>query len=83
MGGLGPADRALDLVAAWHLLDVGPRQALRDDLGSEDLEWARGAAWALQQALGAGWYYVDSNPPMSSMGLRTLERRIANPRGMP
>jgi aminoglycoside phosphotransferase (APT) family kinase protein len=26
VGGLGPADPALDLVAAWHLLEPGPRQ---------------------------------------------------------
>ncbi len=83
VGGLGPADRALDLVAAWHLLEVGPRQGLRADLGSGDLEWAHGAAWALQQALGAGWYYVDSNPAMSSMGLRTLERLVTHPPAMP
>lgn len=25
VGGVGPADPALDLVAAWHLLDTGPR----------------------------------------------------------
>lgn len=40
VGGLGPADPALDLVGAWHLLDAGPRQGLRDDLGCEDLEWS-------------------------------------------
>ncbi len=62
---------------------MGPRQALRADLGSGDLEWARGAAWALQQALGVGWYYVDSNPATSSMGLRTLERLVAHPPAMP
>jgi len=83
VGGLGPADPALDLVAAWHLLDRGPRQALRDDLGSGDLEWARGAASALQQAFGAGWYNVDSNPAMSSMGLRTLGRLVADLPAMP
>ena len=55
VGGLGPADPALDLVAAWHLLDVRPPQALRGELGSSDPEWARGAAWALQRALGAVW----------------------------
>ncbi|MGR7024253.1 hypothetical protein [Geodermatophilus sp. URMC 62] len=72
-----------DLLAAWHLFDVGPRQAPRADLGSGDLQWARGAAWALQQALGVGWYYVDSNPAMSSMGLRTLDRLVAHPPAMP
>lgn len=42
VGGLGPADPALDLVGAWHLLEVGPRQVLRDRLGCGDEEWARG-----------------------------------------
>jgi aminoglycoside phosphotransferase (APT) family kinase protein len=74
VGGLGPADPALDLVSAWHLLEAGPRQAFREDLGCDDLEWERGKAWAFQQALGAVWYYVDSNPTMSTMGRRTLGR---------
>jgi aminoglycoside phosphotransferase (APT) family kinase protein len=73
-GGLGTADPALDLVAAWHLLETGPRQALRDDLRCGDLEWERGKAWAFEQAMGAVWYYADSNPVMSQMGRRTLER---------
>ena len=74
VGGLGPADPALDLVAAWHLLEPGPRQVLRDELGCGDLDWARGRAWAFEQAMGAVWYYVDSNPAMSRMGRRTLWR---------
>jgi aminoglycoside phosphotransferase (APT) family kinase protein len=78
VGGLGPADPALDLVAAWHLLETGPRQALRDDLGSPELDWERGRGWAFVQAMGAVWYYVDSNPPMSRMGRRTLERVLAD-----
>jgi aminoglycoside phosphotransferase (APT) family kinase protein len=74
---LAPADPALDLVAAWHLLDALPRQALRDDLRCDDLEWERGKAWAFQQAMGLVWYYVDSNPAMSGLGRRTLERILA------
>jgi aminoglycoside phosphotransferase (APT) family kinase protein len=74
VGGLGPADPALDLVSAWHLLEAGPRQALREDLGCDDLEWERGKAWAFEQAMGVVWYYVESNPAMSQMGQRTLER---------
>jgi aminoglycoside phosphotransferase (APT) family kinase protein len=74
VGGLGPADPALDLVAAWHLLEPGPRQAFRDDLGCSDLDWERGKAWAFEQAMGAVWYYARSNPAMSRMGRRTLER---------
>lgn len=78
VGGLGPADSALDLVGAWHLLDAGPRQVLRDRLGCDDIEWARGKAWAFAQAMGTVWYYVESNPTMSLMGRRTLERIVAD-----
>jgi aminoglycoside phosphotransferase (APT) family kinase protein len=77
VGGLGPADPALDLVGAWHLLEAGPREILRADLRCDDLEWARGMAWAFEQAMGVVWYYADSNPPMSTMGRRTLNRIMA------
>lgn len=73
-GGFGPADPALDLVSAWHLLRRGPRAVLRRALGCDDLEWERGKAWAFEQAMGAAWYYVESNPTMSGMGRRTLDR---------
>jgi aminoglycoside phosphotransferase (APT) family kinase protein len=77
VGGIGPADPALDLVGAWHLLEAGPRQVFRDDLKCEDLEWERGKAWAFEQSMGAVWYYVESNPAMSLMGQRTLQRVMA------
>jgi aminoglycoside phosphotransferase (APT) family kinase protein len=73
-GGFSPADPALDLVSAWHLLQVGPREVLRRALACDDLEWERGKAWAFQQAMGVVWYYVESNPTMSRMGRRTLAR---------
>ena len=79
VGGLGPADPALDLVGAWHLLEAGPRRVLRDDLDCDDLEWERGRAWAFEQAMGAVWYYLESNPAMSLMGQRTLQRIMASP----
>ncbi|MEV4296423.1 aminoglycoside phosphotransferase family protein [Microbispora rosea] len=76
-GGFGPADPALDLVSAWHLLEAGPRQVLRLDLGCDDLEWERGKAWAFAQAMGLVWYYLETNPAMSRMGRRTMERLLA------
>lgn len=79
VGGLAPADPAVDLVCAWHLLDSGPRRTLRRALDCSDLEWARGQAWAFEQAMGAAWYYAATNPVMSDMGRRTLERIVANP----
>lgn len=77
-GGFGPADSALDLVAAWHLFDTPTRQVLRAGVGAEDVEWRRGAAWAFQQAMGLVWYYEESNPPMSALGLSTLRRLLAD-----
>ena len=76
-GGLGPADPSLDLVAAWHLLESEPREALRAELRCTDLEWERGKAWAFQQAMGLVWYYLESNPVMSSLGRRSLDRLLA------
>ncbi len=73
-GGFGPAEPALDLVAAWHLLDREHRETVRSHLGSSDVEWKRGAAWAFQQAMGLVWYYQRSNPVMSALGRSTLSR---------
>ena len=80
VGGLGPADPALDLVSAWHLLDTERRQLLRNVLNCEEAEGQRGRAWAFQQALGAVWYYVDSSPTMSAGCRRTLERIVDDTR---
>jgi aminoglycoside phosphotransferase (APT) family kinase protein len=77
-GGLGPADPALDLMGAWSLFDEERRQLLRIRLGCSDLEWARGQAWAFQQAMGAAWYYVKSNPTMSRLGRRALDELLAS-----
>ena len=83
VGGLGPADPALDLVGAWHLLEAGPRAHLRRELGSGDLEWQRGKAWAFEQAMGTVWYYRETNPPMSQMGFVTLQRLMADESAVP
>lgn len=79
-GGFGPADPALDLVGAWHLLQPGPREVLRRTLDCDDLEWERGKAWAFQQAIGVVWYYVETNPTLSGMGRRTLDRVLESMR---
>jgi aminoglycoside phosphotransferase (APT) family kinase protein len=76
VGGLGPADPALDLVGAWHLLEAEQRRVFRVELGVDDLQWLRGMAWAFQQAMGLPWYYQHSNPAMSAIGRRTLGRIV-------
>jgi aminoglycoside phosphotransferase (APT) family kinase protein len=78
-GGFGPADPALDLVSAWHLLDSGMRERLREGLGVDTIEWWRGAAWAFQQAMGLVWYYRESNTGMSALGRSTLRRLLSDP----
>ncbi|GAA1337446.1 aminoglycoside phosphotransferase family protein [Arthrobacter roseus] len=78
-GGFGAADPALDLVAAWHLLDAGARSKLRAGLNCSVVEWLPGAAWAFQQAMGLVWYYRDSNPGMSALGRSTLDRLTSDP----
>jgi aminoglycoside phosphotransferase (APT) family kinase protein len=75
-GGFRAADPALDLVAAWHLFGAEARERLRDRLGCSELQWERGKAWAFEQAIGAYWYYRDTNPAMSAMGRTTLERLV-------
>lgn len=75
-GGFSPADPALDLVVAWHLLDHPRRELMREQLGCSDLEWERGAAWAFAQAIGLVWYYEQSNAPMAELGRSTLKRLL-------
>lgn len=73
-GSFGPADPALDLIAAWHLFDPPRRDAVRTQVGCADVEWQRSAAWAFQQAMGLVWYYAETNPAMAALGLSTLRR---------
>lgn len=77
VGSYGAADPALDLVIGWHVLDDGPRTVLRELSNADDLQWERGMAWAFQQAMGLVWYYETSNPTMSDLGRRTLDRILS------
>ena len=77
-GGFKPADPALDLVAAWHLLNGDTWAVVRDELGCEDVEWKRGAAWAFAQSMGLVWYYRSSNQGMAALGRSTLDRLLAD-----
>ena len=76
-GGFGAADPALDLVAVWHLLDHERRELVRQHLQCGDVQWRRGMAWALQQAMGLVWYYPATNPVISRWGQRTLYRLLS------
>lgn len=76
VGGFAAADPALDLVSVWHLLDSDQREIVRLRLGCSDVQWRRGMAWALHQAMGLVWYYASTNPVMADWGRRTLTRLL-------
>jgi aminoglycoside phosphotransferase (APT) family kinase protein len=44
-------DPAVDLIAAWTLLDAGSRAVFRDKLGVDDDTWTRGRCWGLSATL--------------------------------
>ena len=77
VGGLGPADPALDLVAAWHLLEPGPRQALRDDLGSLGPGVGTRPGLGVRAGDGRGLVLRGQQPADEPDGRRTLQRLLA------
>ncbi|MEU5672003.1 aminoglycoside phosphotransferase family protein [Micromonospora sp. NPDC047753] len=77
-GDFAPADPALDAMCGWYFFDDASRAVFRDKLGCDDLEWERSKAWSFEQALGAIWYYVETNPVMYQMGRLVLDRVVAN-----
>lgn len=72
VGGLVPADPALDLMPAWNLMTPGSRTVFRGALGTDDAEWERGKGWAFAQAIGCLHYYRLTNPVMSEIAHRTM-----------
>jgi aminoglycoside phosphotransferase (APT) family kinase protein len=78
VGGLSPADPALDLMPAWNLMDPHGRLAFRAALDADDAEWDRGKGWAFAQAIGCLYYYRRTNPVMSETARRTLESLLVD-----
>jgi len=73
---LGPGlvgDPAVDLMPAWNMLPPAARETYRDALAVDDATWERGRGWALVQAIGALWYYVETNPVMAATARHTLD----------
>ncbi|WP_433271138.1 aminoglycoside phosphotransferase family protein [Micromonospora vinacea] len=72
LGAVGVGDPAVDLMPAWNLFDAGSRETYRRALGVDDATWERGRGWALQQAINALPYYVETNLVMAAIARRTL-----------
>ncbi|WP_426596027.1 aminoglycoside phosphotransferase family protein [Cellulomonas sp. McL0617] len=64
--GIGVGDPTLDLGIAWNLLPTRARAVFRDELGVDDVDWKRGRARALAQALVQLPYYRDTNPVLAA-----------------
>lgn len=65
-------DPAVDLMPAWNLFAARPRSSYRRALAVDDATWERGRGWAIVQAIGCVWYYVDTNPVMAETARHTL-----------
>jgi aminoglycoside phosphotransferase (APT) family kinase protein len=50
-GTLAVGDPAVDLIAAWSLLDADSRKVFRDKLNVDDDTWMRGRCWGLSSVL--------------------------------
>ena len=62
-GCVGAGDPAVDLMAAWKLLDAEGRERFREALPVDEDTWLRAKGWALSQALLALHYYtLETNP---------------------
>ena len=79
VGGLAPADPALDLVAGWQLFERPTREVFREAVGGDELDWVRSQAWAFQQAVGLLRDDDRTDPAMSALGRSTLARILADP----
>jgi aminoglycoside phosphotransferase (APT) family kinase protein len=66
-GGVAVGDPAVDQIFAWNFLTGDARAAFRDALGSDDVTWARGRAWALTIGLVALPYYTVTNPRLAAV----------------
>ena len=80
VGGLARPTRPSTSSRAWHLLErrpaagaARPPRVRRPRAGNAAGRGRSRRRWALV------WYYVDSNPVMSTMGRRTLDRILAAP----
>lgn len=72
LGAVCTGDPAVDHMPAWNLFDAAERATYRQALDAGDASWQRGRGWALVQAIGALWYYTDTNPAMADNARTTL-----------
>ncbi|HEV2593475.1 MAG TPA: aminoglycoside phosphotransferase family protein [Gaiellaceae bacterium] len=73
-GCMGIGDPAVDLMAAFKLLDAAGRERFREALAIDEASWLRAEGWALSQALLAlNFYTLETNATL----VREAERWLA------
>ena len=80
-GDLTSGDPATDLAVAWMLFDPDSRTRFRSfagDAAADEDTWARARGWAVSLAL-AYLAHAADHPVMADVGLRTLDRVLAEP----
>ncbi len=74
-GGLGVGDPAVDLIAAWEILDAEGRDVFRTEAGIDDRTWVLGRAWALAVSVMTFPYYWRTMPERCA-GRLALAREV-------
>jgi aminoglycoside phosphotransferase (APT) family kinase protein len=74
---LSVGDPAVDLAAAWMLLDSPGRDTMRGLLPADEDTWARARGWALCIGVIATAYYSDTNPVLAGFSRKAADDAIA------
>jgi aminoglycoside phosphotransferase (APT) family kinase protein len=77
-GGLAIGDAAVDLCAAWELLDPAARTTFREAVGVDDGEWYVARGWALALGVMAFPYYWNSMPARCEQRLFMARQVLAD-----
>ena len=78
-GCMGAGDPAVDLMAAWKLLNTDGRERFREALSVDEDTWLRAEGWALSQAVIALDYYtLETNPVLVQEAQRWLAEVLAS-----
>jgi aminoglycoside phosphotransferase (APT) family kinase protein len=62
LGGLALGHAGVDLIPAWEILGPADRATFRSTLGTSEVDWARGRAWAFAIAVMTFPYYWHTMP---------------------
>ncbi|WP_228078734.1 aminoglycoside phosphotransferase family protein [Streptomyces profundus] len=77
-GVVGIGDPSVEQMVAWNLLPAEARPTFRSLLGSDEVTWARGRAWALSISLIQLPYYRLTNPLLAANSRHVIHEILAD-----